>query len=205
MTEAAVCVFAKAPVAGRVKTRLGLPGERAVSLHRAFVSDTMRAVAAAGVSATLAVADADPGRPAFPEHTGPQTRQVDGDLGVRMTHALAAIDGPAIVVGTDAPTLPPRVIAAAARALRSHPVVFAPASDGGYVLVGARTTADFQGVRWSSEHTLADSLARNPGAALTEPWYDVDTPADLALLRAHLSLEPTAAPATAALLSQWRA
>jgi len=195
-----VCVFAKAPEPGQVKTRLGLPGERAVALHRAFVADTLHAVARAGLPATLAVGG-DPG--SFRVDV-PTERQVEGDLGARMGHVLRTAPGPAIIVGTDAPTLPPRLLQAAADALKEHPVVFAPANDGGYVLVGAREGARFEGVRWSTEHALADSLRANPGARLLEPWYDVDTPADLDILRAHLALDGSAAPTTANLLRTLR-
>lgn len=189
-------------MAGRVKTRLQLDGERAVQLHRAFVADTLALVARAAESRPLAVELAIAGDVgAFPEHAALSTgAQVPGDLGARMSHALGATPGPTLIVGTDAPSLPPRLLLAALEALESHEVVFGPASDGGYVLIGARGTAQLDGVRWSSEHALADSLARNPGAKLLEPWYDVDTPADLALLRSHLRFDASAAPHSAAAL-----
>jgi hypothetical protein len=70
------------------------------------------------------------------------------------------------------------------------------------VLVGAGVVPRFDAVRWSSVHALADSLLSNPGAAVLEPWYDVDDVDDLRLLRLELALQPNAAPRTAAMLTR---
>jgi hypothetical protein len=70
--------------------------------------------------------------------------------------------------------------------------VFGPAEDGGYWLVGlgARRPPDpFGGVRWSTPHALADTLARlrapvRRRAVLLRRLRDVDTAADLPAARA---------------------
>jgi hypothetical protein len=38
--------------------------------------------------------------------------------------------------------------------------------------------------------------------AVLSPWYDIDEPADLDILRAHLSARPKSAPATARCLAE---
>jgi glycosyltransferase A (GT-A) superfamily protein (DUF2064 family) len=87
-----------------------------------------------------------------------------GDLGERMRHALAACGpGPAVLVGSDIPGLTPAHVAEAFALLGRHDVVFGPASDGGFWLVGCRhRPPDFGWVRWSSPHALADVLANMP-------------------------------------------
>ena len=68
--------------------------------------------------------------------------------------------------------------------------VFGPAPDGGYWLVGLRRPNPlpaglFDGVRWSTEHALADSV-RSLGTArvaYVDELADVDTQADLAMTR----------------------
>jgi rSAM/selenodomain-associated transferase 1 len=95
------------------------------------------------------------------------TGQGDGDLGVRMRRALAACPpGPVVLVGGDIPALTPRHIAAAFCLLGGRDLVFGPAEDGGFWLVGARRSprlpALFEQVRWSSPHALADTLAGLP-------------------------------------------
>jgi rSAM/selenodomain-associated transferase 1 len=90
--------------------------------------------------------------------------QGGGDLGVRMRRALAARGpGPAVLVGSDIPGLTAGHVAAAFRLLGRHDVVFGPARDGGFWLVGCRhRPPNFGKVRWSSRHALADTLANLP-------------------------------------------
>jgi len=90
-----------------------------------------------------------------------------GDLGQRMRRALAACPpGPALLVGSDIPALTARDIADAFRLLGRHDVVFGPAGDGGFWLVGARRCPClpplFGTVRWSGPHALADVLNNLP-------------------------------------------
>jgi glycosyltransferase A (GT-A) superfamily protein (DUF2064 family) len=90
--------------------------------------------------------------------------QGGGDLGARMRRALAAHPpGPAMLVGTDIPGLTAAHIAAAFALLGRHDVVFGPASDGGFWLVGCRhRPPNFGAVRWSTRHALGDVLANLP-------------------------------------------
>ena len=95
------------------------------------------------------------------------TGQGAGDLGVRMRRALAACPpGPVVLVGSDLPEMGPAHIAAAFRLLGRHDLVFGPAADGGFWLVGARRSPRlpplFGPVRWSSPHALADTLRHLP-------------------------------------------
>jgi len=91
------------------------------------------------------------------------TLQGPGGLGRRMRRALAACPGPAVLIGSDIPGLSANHIAAAFALLGRHDVVFGPASDGGFWLVGCRRRPpDFGMVRWSSGYALADALANMP-------------------------------------------
>jgi uncharacterized protein len=97
----------------------------------------------------------------------PVIGQGKGDLGARMQRALAACPpGPAVLVGTDIPALAAPHVAAAFRLLGDHDLVFGPAADGGFWLIGARHPRRmprmFGNVRWSSPHALADTLAGLP-------------------------------------------
>lgn len=93
-----------------------------------------------------------------------------GDLGMRMLRALRAFArGPVVLVGADVPSLGAAEVAHAFRLLGSHDLVFGPAEDGGFWLVGARNPRRlsrlFRGVRWSGPHTLGDTLAGLPRGA----------------------------------------
>jgi hypothetical protein len=108
--------------------------------------------------------------------------QGSGDLGRRMRRALqAAPPGPAVLVGADIPALEARHVAAAFRLLGRHDLVFGPAADGGFWLVGARRRPRlpplFARVRWSSPDALADTLAglpRGVSVGFVETLEDVD-------------------------------
>jgi uncharacterized protein len=113
--------------------------------------------------------------------------QGDGDLGQRMARLFEALPpGPALIIGTDIPGVAGHHIHRAFHKLGSHEAVFGPAADGGYWLIGLRrrprTRIPFENVRWSSPHTLADTVANLAPAvsARVVTLADVD---DLASLR----------------------
>jgi uncharacterized protein len=97
----------------------------------------------------------------------PVAAQGKGDLGRRMRRALARCPpGPAVLVGSDIPALAAHHIAGAFRLLGGHDLVFGPAEDGGFWLVGARRCPRlpplFGAVRWSGPHALSDVLGNLP-------------------------------------------
>jgi uncharacterized protein len=196
-----IAIFARAPSPGRTKTRLipALGEEGAARLSRAMLEDTLRRIASVATfapeiwaaSATDAASLGDFG---LEVHVQPE-----GDLGARISAALAhgiARRGRAFVIGSDAPTLGVRALERAIAIAAACAI--GPSADGGFWILGARERAPrLEGVRWSSRHTFDDALRALPDAGIAPPWYDVDTPADLRLLRAHLALRPGCAPATA--------
>jgi len=198
----ALLVFAKAPVPGRVKTRLAaaIGDAAAAAAYRELTATTLAHAAAAcraGVVCSVELWCApEPDSEYFTQLAAAagatRHRQSDGDLGVRMGHAIAdalARRSSVLLVGTDCPLLDVDYLARAAELLAGHDAVLGPAEDGGYVLVGARRPLPFTGVRWSSPHALADTetaFARAGVAWSTAPTlWDVDAPADLARWKAH--------------------
>ena len=190
-----IAILAKAPVPGRVNTRL-IP---AIGAHAAAVLQerlTERAVAtalAAGVGPVTLWCAPDATHSTFLKLVTQQRiilkRQPEGDLGVRMLAATAATSGPVLVIGTDCPALTELHLRGAANSLREgNDVVIIPAEDGGYVLIGTRTAqpAIFAGIEWGTSTVLAESRARiiEERLVLMEqpPLWDVDTEADLARL-----------------------
>lgn len=117
----------------------------------------------------------------------PRVPQGRGDLGDRMGRMFQVMPpGPVCIIGADIPGITRAHIARAFAALGDHEAVFGPALDGGYWLVGLKRAGAvpqglFQGVRWSTEHALADTMATLPGRriALTDRLRDIDTVADL--------------------------
>ncbi len=209
----ALTLFARAPVPGHTKTRLipTLGAEGAARLYSAFLEDTLERFAS-DFSPQLSCAG-ELTHPVLARlaqiHELELRAQREGDLGVRMSHDRALMNkthDTGVIIGTDIPTLPRVFVEAAFKALAHADVVLGPTSDGGYYLVGTRGDWPelFRGVRFSGPHALADTVAAATRAgaevALLSPWYDIDESGDLRLLRAHLSLDPGAAPHTAACL-----
>ena len=113
-------VFAKAPVPGRVKTRLCLPPERAAALHSAFVRDVVDRHQRPGRALTVWRAG-DLEHPLWADLGVALGIQQGADLGARMRHAFTrelSGDARVVVVGTDSPSLPPRLVDAAFAASR---------------------------------------------------------------------------------------
>jgi len=188
-----IAVFAKAPVAGTVKTRLVplLGHERAARLHAGLVHRALATALAAGASEVQLWCAPDATDAFFAEcgrtHGVVLKAQIGNDLGARMAHAFEALlaDGrPAILIGSDAPALTAAAIGAAGRALATHDAVFTPAEDGGYALVGLARPAPslFAGVAWGSATVMAETRVRLAAARLR--WHeaprtwDVDRPED---------------------------
>lgn len=184
-------IFVKAPLAGRVKTRLAatLGPARAAAVYRRLSSNTI-AQAAKGPWRTMLAVDPVAALTGYESLWPPayaRIAQGRGDLGARMRRLIdGAPSGPVVIIGSDAPSLRARHIRAAFKALGGADAVIGPAPDGGYWLIGlsrrrGRAPA-FDGVRWSSQYALGDTLRSLPASfriARLEPLSDVDDAADL--------------------------
>ncbi len=182
-------IMLKEPRAGRVKTRLGkdIGMVGAVWWFRHQVSALLRRIEDPRWTVVLAVApDSAVARRAWPARFQ-RAPQGQGDLGDRMARQFRSMPpGPVCVIGGDIPGVTRPHVARAFAALGSQDAVFGPAPDGGYWLVGlkrARAVPSglFDGVRWSSETALADSIASlgDHRVALVDELPDVDRAADL--------------------------
>lgn len=200
MMRATIIVFAKAPVAGHVKTRLAndIGTGRAAALFRIMMKRTIDEALATQMRVVIAVdpASALTGwKTIFPPHLA-RLNQGGGDLGTRMASIMARVQhGPVIIIGADAPGLRARHLHRARQRLEGTDAVFGPAADGGYWLIGLarRRPAPemFRGVRWSTQHALADTVASLPASFQIEQLNtlsDIDHGRDLV----HFKLRTTA-------------
>jgi len=176
----ALLVIAKAPVPGRVKTRLTPPctPTQAAALAHAALLDTLAAVARARRAARrVLVLDGPPG-PWVPAGFA-----VVPQRGVGLAARLAAAfeDAPAFLVGMDTPQLTPDLLDAGLAALEDADAAFGPALDGGYWGIGLRRSdpAVFRGVPMSARDTGASQRRRlaelGLRTATLPPLRDVDT------------------------------
>jgi rSAM/selenodomain-associated transferase 1 len=199
-------LFAKAPVEGRVKTRLAMEigACRAAELHRAFVNDSLAILTKFTTVADLQL-HTDIPTDAWSELDVAREVQTPGGLQLKLLHALgrglAAGRPQVIVFGSDSPTLPhPHV----QRLLDSTAdVALGPCEDGGYYAIACRRIHPdmFGGVAWSTPDALeqTEHAARACGLSVErgDLWYDVDGPLDLARLMAEPDLPGSTAQALA--------
>lgn len=209
-------VFVKAPAPGRVKTRLCPPftPEQAAALYRAFAADSLSAAeSVVGAGAVVAYEPhEDWPDPSWLRTPPPEWFPQEGaDLGARLAAATgkAFVDGAdrVVVIGSDAPHIPPQLIEEAFGRLATAPLVLGPARDGGYYLVGLREPAPslFDDIPWSGPDVLKATLARAAElhwtAHLLDALEDVDDAGSLARLLA--AVRGTAlAPRTQTALAQ---
>lgn len=200
-------LFARAPVPGRVKTRLAavLGDDAACALYRAFLDDAARIYGRAAEWSPVLLADPDPDDPALADAFGSGWRrrpQSGSGLGERLADAFAherALGAPAAAaVGSDHPALPLAALRAVFASLagtgsdRADAVVV-PAEDGGYCAIGlaAETPLEvFAEIPWSTARVLDATVARFERLGLRwralAPAYDVDRPDDVSRLRRDL-------------------
>jgi alpha-1,6-mannosyltransferase len=203
----ALAVMAKAPRAGKVKTRLapalGMEGSAAINV--CFLRDTARNIAevaadwdsAAGVVCYTPVGDEAAFDGILPEGFALIAQRGDG-FGERLLAAaedvLACGFGAVCLIDSDSPTLPAEALREAVEALArpGDRVVLGGSEDGGYYLIGMKRAhaAPFERIAWSTGSVYAETVERcvETGLELVElpVWYDVDDAGTLAVLEAEL-------------------
>jgi rSAM/selenodomain-associated transferase 1 len=194
MPSTRILIFAKAPVSGRVKTRLipALGADGAARLAGHLLRLALDRALAAGVGPVELCMSPAPGHPDWGGIVLPAgldtSDQGDGDLGERMARAARRrIEaGEAVLLtGTDCPGLDAGRLRVAAARLATHDAVLHPARDGGYPLLGLNVFHPglFADMPWSTPAVAA--LTRERMAALGwrvwegETLRDIDTPEDL--------------------------
>ena len=197
MTEAdsKLIILAKAPVPGKVKTRLQptISPDDAAKLQAFFIQQTIELVSSLkGVDVELRCTP-DDSHPVFQQCARDlkiTLKQQQGkDLGERMANALQEAltrYQQVIVIGTDCPELTTDYLNEALLRLRQGTkAVIGPANDGGYVLLGLRRFSPllFSDINWGSNQVFSETYEKLQ--QLGWDWHelnslrDIDTPADL--------------------------
>jgi rSAM/selenodomain-associated transferase 1 len=193
--QATILVFCKAPLPGRVKTRLFgvLTPVQAAALHARLTVTLIARLAQAALAPIQLCCHPDTEHRFFRAlarryGVGLQ-RQWGQDLGKRMLlafHTALTNSQFALAVGCDCPELGAEDLNLALSALADgYDAVLGPAEDGGYVLIGLRRPWPqlFSNLRWGSGEVLAETRQRM--ALLGLKWrelpvrWDLDRPADL--------------------------
>lgn len=193
--------MAKAPAAGRVKTRLCPPctPAEAAEIAEAALADTLDAVAACGAGRRIVALDGPPGPwlpPGFEV-----IPQVDGGLDRRLAAAWSAAGGAGVQIGMDTPQVTPALLDGALASLDDTSAALGLAVDGGWWAIALRRpdAQVFLGIPMSIGETGDSQHARLRELGLSVTMLpalaDLDTVADLPAVTESGSAIRTAAQA----------
>ncbi|MGC9527498.1 MAG: TIGR04282 family arsenosugar biosynthesis glycosyltransferase [Limnospira sp.] len=194
-----IVIFTRYPEPGQTKTRLipALGAEGAAKVHRKMADHTIATVRQLQQSRPLSAEVRFTGatRAQMTDWWGDDlsySPQGTGDLGDRMMEAAAVAFEKnctaVVIIGTDCPAITPDLLAVAFDKLRESEVVFGPATDGGYYLIGlSRSLPElFRGIDWGTASVLQQSRTicqtLNLSVAELPPLTDIDRPEDLEML-----------------------
>ena len=190
-------VFTKDPEKGKAKTKLEafLTLPQCHALYEAFLMDTMNIAMNVKCDKRI-LAYSSSGDPKFIKEHFNQfdlVKQDGKDLGERkfnaFKHAFEEGASKVVLIGSDAPTLPEKLVEQAFNKLEDNNIVIGPTKDGGYYLLGLTSLIPgiFDNIDWSSskvfEKTLENIKKTGKPFFVLKQWYDVDNHDDLA----HLS------------------
>ncbi|MEN8169609.1 MAG: TIGR04282 family arsenosugar biosynthesis glycosyltransferase [Pseudomonadota bacterium] len=203
--DSEILVMARAPEAGRAKTRLipALGEEGAAMLHGFLLEHLLGKLSQAVIAPLTLCCTPDTEHPFFlhcRDRYGVRLQQQYGDgLGERLHNALSTSlesSKHVVVIGCDIPQLVADDLIAAFEALeRGIQSVISPTEDGGYALLGIAEPAArlFSDIDWGSEQVMVQT--RQQLSAMDWSWselkqqWDVDRPEDLQRL-VSLELSP---------------
>ena len=199
----AIILFARDPVAGKVKTRLAplLSEDLILELYIRFLDDSIEKICKVGDADRFIGVTPSDSSGYFSRMNAERAvtifMQEGADLGERMLSAFQARFDEGyehvVIIGSDSPSLPVTYIE---KALNSDKdLTIGPSTDGGYYLIGMHqkpVDVFSGGMDWGSEKVLAQTLERvqkrDFSLELLPLWYDVDRADDLKFLKIHLEL-----------------
>lgn len=187
MSKAALMVFQKNAIPGKVKTRLAVSvgDDLALEIYNWMTSYTHQIVSEIKVDKFLFYSDF------IPEHTNEILQgyhfevQKGANLGERMSNAFEFLFAKGysnvVVIGTDCPDLQVSDLDRAFLALGQNDLVIGPAKDGGYYLLGKSCYYPelFKDIPWSTSKVLELTLDRADSVNLNYEFLkilsDIDT------------------------------
>lgn len=187
-TEKCVILFVKCPKPGQVKTRLNpeITEEQSAKLYTEFIRDTIDTLHNLNLPVEIFIN----------QIPGDGCKQLDflqqefhlqfgNNLGERMKNAFIEVFSAgykqAIIIGSDLPDLPGRVMIEAFQALQVKDAVIGPSRDGGYYLLGFKQNtllhSVFYDIPWSTGSVYRDTIRELEGRAYDT--YELETMNDM--------------------------
>ena len=191
-------MFVRFPGRGQVKSRLAkdLGEEAATNLYRCFVEDLLERFSKEDYRLRIAFYPAEKEREIreMLGHEFSYIPQAGEDLGERMKLSFLRCFSEGVrsvvLIGSDIPDLPARIVDEAFRALDKYEAVIGPSVDGGYYLLGFKQDTFngdvFMGLSWGAEMVFQETMnILHIAGALVHVlpvWWDIDKPQDIGAL-----------------------
>jgi len=193
MSGIPLILFAKAPVAGHVKTRLcsDCSPEQAASIASILLRASLRTAVQHWPDQVVLAAWPDTSNTSLKklahEFNVPLVAQCGADLGEKMHNAMQQAGFPCAVMGADAPHISRDSLVQAHQILQDGSNAIGPSTDGGYYLIGLGKSQPviFKNIEWGSERVLEPTLKRANFLLLAE-LTDIDYWSDVLTLAASL-------------------
>jgi uncharacterized protein len=196
--ERCLILFVKYPEKGKVKSRLVFGGDdgHVADLYRCFIEDLLERVSSGDYRLFIAFDPPEKEKDCI-ELIGSgfsYMTQIGADLGARMCNAFTSCFAEGfrsvVIIGSDSPDLPQRIIEEAFQSLRSHGAVIGPTYDGGYYLIGfskdSFSESFFENITWSTDTVYAETVRRFDEGGVSfhvlPRWRDIDTVEDVRAL-----------------------
>jgi len=164
----ALIIFAKNPIAGKVKTRLAatIGNENALSVYRQLLLHTAEIASQLAVDKYVFYSDHIQQEDVWDNQLFSKETQRGNDLGERMMQAFASLFDNGynriVIIGTDCPELSTEIIIDAFQLLEVYDFAIGPAHDGGYYLLGMKQfqASLFENINWSTHTVLAETRVK---------------------------------------------
>ena len=165
MPESKVVVFVKAPILGKVKTRLAKSiGDKAALEAYKELTLTVLGRIKKLTKVDLCFTPDDSINEVMPwaQENWTTTPQGPGDLGERMCKVFDNITEPTLLIGSDCPYMEEEDLIEAGHALEKNDLVLGPAEDGGYWMIGMKTPTPslFKEINWGSSTVYKSTVSR---------------------------------------------
>lgn len=194
MKKNLILIFAKNPVAGRVKTRLAkdVGEKKALQVYQYLLDHSAKVTSRVNASKQVWYADHIKEKDIWDNEVFEKKLQSGDHLGERMENAFrsAFAEGyeKVVIVGTDLYDIQPADIDKAFQKLDEFSAVIGPAKDGGYYLLGMNSmiTKVFRNKKWST-----DSVFRETMTDLQDHnTYQLEVRNDIDILEDIMEIEP---------------
>ncbi len=185
MRKEALIIFVKNPILGRAKTRIAqhVGDQKALIIYQKLLQKTMQISSSWNGDKYIYYDQFIDRNDLWSNQDYSKKKQIDGDLGQKMNaafHELLPLYSKVAIIGSDCYQLTNEIITQAFELLDISDLVLGPSLDGGYYLLGMKSSHEqlFVDIPWSSNQVTTKTLNKINDLGLSHslltPLKDID-------------------------------